>query len=128
MKTVAIDTNIAIDILNGRENVIKLFKDCSSLFIPITVVGELLFGAINSAKKEKNLPKYREFIDSCMILNINKVVAEQYSFIRKQLKDIGKPIPENDIWIAATCLTYDIPFITSDKHFTYINDLDLTII
>lgn len=128
METAAIDSNIAIEILNGNKAVIKLFKKCPSLYIPITVVGELLFGALNSTNKDKNLSKFKEFIDSCIILNINKAVAERYSIIRKQFKDIGKPIPENDIWIAATCLTFEIPFVTNDNHFNFVEGIELRII
>jgi tRNA(fMet)-specific endonuclease VapC len=128
LKTTAIDSNIAIYLLNGKEDVFKKLEDYQTLYIPITVVGELLYGALNSAKPDINIQKYKLFFASCITLDINNIVAEHYSYIRKELKNIGKPIPENDIWIAATCLAYEVSFITSDKHFSYIKDLDLTII
>lgn len=42
---------------------------------------------------------------------------------RISLKKKGRPIPENDIWIAATCLEHRIPLVTSDSHFNWIEDL-----
>ncbi|MCH8316985.1 MAG: PIN domain-containing protein [Bacteroidetes bacterium] len=88
MKTIALDTNIAIEILNGKEDIVRVYDNYSILYLPVTVCGELLFGAANSANSKHNLPKYRGFISSCTILNINSSVAEQYASIRKNLKDI----------------------------------------
>lgn len=45
--------------------------------------------------------------------------------IRKELKDIGNPIPENDIWISALCIVNDISLISSDKHFDKVTRLKL---
>jgi len=87
----------------------------------------LLFGATNSGNSKKNLTIYREFILSCTILNINSAIAEQYALIRKRLKDKGTPIPENDIWIAATCIVYEISLATNDKHFKNIGGLTLIV-
>lgn len=93
--------------------------------MPVTVCGELLYGALNSNNNKKNIAKYRGFISNCTILNINSAITEQYAAIRKRLKDKGTPIPENDIWIAATCIVYEIPLGTNDKHFRNIDGLKL---
>ena len=126
MNTTAIDTNIAIDILNGNNEILRDYDKYASFYLPVTVCGELLYGALNSNNSKKNLPKYYGFISNCTILNINSAIAEQYAAIRKRLKDKGTPIPENDIWIAATCMAYEIPLGTNDKHFSNIDGLKLT--
>lgn len=125
VRSIALDTNIVIDILNGSKPAIEKYKSYHHLYIPVTVCGELLFGAINSTRKNENLIKFKNFINDCIILNSNSLVAEQYAVIRKQLKDAGKPIPENDIWIAATCMVYDVSLATNDSHFSYINNLKI---
>ncbi|MCX6237776.1 MAG: type II toxin-antitoxin system VapC family toxin [Bacteroidia bacterium] len=126
MITTALDTNVAIDLLNGNVEILLNCEKYTSLYLPVTVCGELLYGAINSNSSKKNLIKYRGFISNCTILNINSAIAEKYASIRKGLKDKGTPIPENDIWIAATCIVYEIPLATSDKHFNNIEGLKLT--
>ncbi|NTW31460.1 MAG: type II toxin-antitoxin system VapC family toxin [Bacteroidetes bacterium] len=83
MNTIALDTNIAIDILNGKEDILYKYEKYSTIHLPVTVCGELLFGAANSDNYKKNLTKYRGFISSCMILNINSTIAEQYAIISK---------------------------------------------
>jgi tRNA(fMet)-specific endonuclease VapC len=89
------------------------------------VCGELLFGAKNSGNNLKNEDKYKEFIQRCVVLDINSIVANEYAKIRLVLKQKGKPIPENDIWIAAICVVNGIPLISHDKHFENIQKLSL---
>jgi tRNA(fMet)-specific endonuclease VapC len=56
-------------------------------------------------------------------LNIHELIAQEYAATRKKLKNKGKPIPENDIWIAATCIVNNIPLITNDSDFNHVDDL-----
>lgn len=123
MDKIALDTNVAIDMLNGKTDIISIVSQYDSIFIPVIVTGELLFGAKNSGKSELNLRKYRNFITSLIELPINNIVAEEYSSIRLNLKKKGRPIPENDIWIAAICLVNRVGLITRDKHFENIDGL-----
>ena len=126
MKMTALDTNIAIDLLNGNADSLYKYGKFSFFYLPVTVCGELLYGAMNSSGSKNNLLKYRGFISNCKVLNINSAIAEQYAFIRKRLKEQGTPIPENDIWIAATCMVYEIELATNDKHFSHIKGLVLS--
>lgn len=95
------------------------------IYLPVTVSGELLFGAKNSQQRSTNLDEFRNFIKNCEVLDINYLIAEEYSDIRLKLKQKGKPIPENDIWIAAICIVNGLPLLTSDKHFLDIENLEV---
>ena len=121
MNKVALDTNIAIDILNGKRETVDSLGKYDLLFLPVTVCGELLFGARNSSKREENLRKFREFIKQSKILPITGDVAEQYAEIRWRLKHEGKPIPENDIWIAATASSIEATLLTTDNDFVHLD-------
>ena len=48
VKAVALDTNIAIAVLNGQKAVIEKLTAFEMIYLPVTVSGELLFGAKNS--------------------------------------------------------------------------------
>ena len=122
---VALDTNVVIDVFNNRQSTITLLDSYQTFYLPITVCGELLFGAKNSVRSQENEQKCYNFINSCKLLNINELVAEEYAKTRKRLKIKGKPIPENDIWIAATCIVNDIPLATLDSDFRHIDGLIL---
>lgn len=62
MRGVALDTNAAIALLNGKGSIQDALRNYDIVFLPATVVGELLFGAKNSQRKAANLKKFRAFI------------------------------------------------------------------
>lgn len=122
---IALDTNCVIDLLNGNINFAEFAAKFSAVHIPATVLGELFFGAENSAKKEENYKKIIAFAADCNVLDVNEATARQYAICRKRLFNNGTPIPENDIWIAATCLLKNIPLATRDAHFNKIEQLSI---
>lgn len=127
MINVALDTNTAIALFNHEKSVPQFLSRFEKIYLPITVCGELMFGARNSKLSEKNETRYKNFIDNCEQLQIHWPVIEAYANVRVGLRKIGKPIPENDIWIAATCIAYNIPLFTFDKHFQHVEGLRLVV-
>jgi len=120
LNKIALDTNIAIEVLNSNELTIRILMQFDLIYLPITVCGELLFGAKNSGRVKRNLSRFESFIADCQVLDTVEPVAVEYSDIKMHLKEIGSPIPENDIWIAAICKVYDLPLFTRDGHFSNI--------
>jgi len=49
--------------------------------------------------------------------------AQQYGESKNALRAKGRPIPENDLWIAALALQYDLTLATRDDHFGQIDGL-----
>jgi tRNA(fMet)-specific endonuclease VapC len=113
---IALDTSIAIRYLNGDEAVVQRVL-AANVILPLTVVGELLFSAANSGRAAKNLPRYLAFIDACSVRPMRQETAIAYYQVRLNLKQKGKPIPENDIWIAAQCVDNQWTLATNDAHF-----------
>ncbi len=120
---ICIDTNISIDILNGDPKTLKFLDAYDTIILPIAVVGELRFGAYRSAKQSDNLVKIDALEMRCEIIEIESSIADTYGSIKAFLAGRGTPIPENDIWIAACCLSIDAPLLTNDRHFKEIPQL-----
>ncbi len=86
-------------------------------------LGELVYGAANSKNVVANRQRVVRLRSACQLLDVDEGVAERYADVRFGLKAVGRPIPENDIWIAAVCLTHAIPLATADVHFGYVAGL-----
>ena len=93
--------------------------------MPAVVLGELLYGSLNSAKPQKNEQAVRKFSVQSALVPIDEAIAIRYATVRLKLKKIGRPIPENDIWVAATCLELGVPLLTRDGHFDHIRGLEV---
>ena len=115
----ALDTSIAVHCINGNPAVVAHMLDLGPFALPAVVVGELLFGAMKSARSATNVPIYNSFIDEAIVLETSRAVASRYAELRLSLSRIGRPIPENDLWIAATCLHYELVLATADDHFSH---------
>lgn len=119
----AVDTNAVIAYRKGSDEVYAIIDGIEMLFLPAIVFGELLYGAINSKDTEENKQAVYDFLELSVLLPIDEAICIRYSTVRLGLKQAGNPIPENDIWIAAICLEYNIPLLTRDKHFEKVSGL-----
>jgi tRNA(fMet)-specific endonuclease VapC len=121
----ALDTNIIIGIFRGDKQILKQLDSDLDIYIPVIVIGELLFGVEKSKHKNENKNRIEDFARLNTILEIDMTTTFYYAQIKSTLTQIGKPIPENDIWIAALCSQYQLKLITRDHHFEEIPNFPL---
>jgi len=95
----------------------------SGIFVPVIAIGELYFGAELSGNSSKYIPDIIEVSSSYPVLTIDEDTCRQYGIIKASLRRKGKPIPENDVWIAAIALQYHLTIATRDKHFKVVEGL-----
>jgi tRNA(fMet)-specific endonuclease VapC len=122
---IALDTSVAIRFLNGEVAITARVLALPEIILPTIVVGELLFGAENSTRPLQNLPQYLEFISACIVVPLGRQTAATYARTRLSLKRKGRPIPMNDVWIAAQCLEHGWVLVTDDTDFNYVDGLML---
>ena len=89
------------------------------------VLGELLAGFSSGSKESTNRQELKAFLDSprVVLLNTSDATSEFYAKVFSGLKQKGKPIPTNDLWIAATALEHGHAIFTYDRHFKEIDGL-----
>lgn len=92
----------------------------------VTVLGEMLYGALHSASSSKNLDRLDDFISGAVFLSCDLGIARHYGQIKTSLRRKGKPIPDNDIWIAASAMQYSLTLATRDLHFDDVDGLQLS--
>ena len=117
----ALDSNAIVRILNGKLDLPSL--GIEGLLVPIIAAGEMFFGVHKSMRVSINRMRLMSFMDCVTILPVDIQIAERYGQIKAQLRRIGKPIPENDIWIAATAMRHRLPLVANDKHFDFVEGL-----
>ena len=120
---VALDTSVAIAVLNEENRTKERFTHWLQVFLPLPVAGELIFGALNSQRSEANLARLHKLFQRTSILEMGYKTATVYANTRRMLKQRGQPIPENDVWIAALCLEHNLPLVTEDVHFKWVEGL-----
>lgn len=122
-----LDTNILIALLEGDQGVLSNTELAAEVFIPVIAVGELLFGAAKSGRAGENLAKVERFAAGRSILTCDLNLARVYGRVKQRLREKGRPIPENDLWIAAIAACHELVLVTRDQHFTGVDGLTVAV-
>jgi tRNA(fMet)-specific endonuclease VapC len=117
-----LDTNIIIAFFSGEKGVVDRFADAEVL-VPSTALGELYYGARKSAHLGENLAKIEQFAAATEVVSCDAATAWIYGAIRNGLRLKGRPIPENDVWIAAIAVQHGLTLATRDEHFDAVENL-----
>ncbi len=118
-----LDTNIVIALFANEAGVQQQLATAAEVFVPSIVVGELYYGARKSARVAMNVAPVDAFAASNAILVCDTASSQNYGEIKHDLRAKGRPIPENDIWIAAIAKQYDLTLVSRDGHFSAIDGL-----
>ena len=118
-----LDTNIVIAIFNGDDHLERRVASTPEVFISIVTLGELFYGAYNSQHIEKNTARIWRFVAFITVLDCDPETARHYGIVKAKLRKQGKPIPENDIWIAGLANQHELTLVTRDPHFSAVKDV-----
>lgn len=118
-----LDTNVLVQLFNGSAEVGRRLENTVEVLVPTVVLGELLFGAERSARKSENVSRIEDFSTACTVLVIDQETARKYAQVKEALHRAGRPIPDNDVWIAAIALQHGLVLATRDRHFGHVEGL-----
>ena len=120
-----LDTNVVINGIKGIDSARKfLLKFENEYRVSSVTLGELLFGAEKSRLSATNKNTYLSFCNFVGVIDIDSKIAQSYGKIKNSVFQKGKPIHENDIWIAATAIAKEMTLASYDKHFENVDGLD----
>ena len=119
MRRIAIDTNIYTSFKCNDQSVVEAFRDCDFIGVDIAVIAELFSGFSLGRKEKRNRQELEAFLDSPRVelLLHDLETVEYYALIVKRLKAKGRPIPTNDIWIAANAMKHGLALYSFYSHF-----------
>ena len=118
-----LDTNALSAYLDRTPEAIQIVSGARTLAIPVIVAGEFAFGVAQSRHREAYEMSLQRMLDRCDVLDIGIETARHYAAIRLELKGLGKPIPANDVWIAALSRQHALPVMSRDSHFDFVSGL-----
>jgi tRNA(fMet)-specific endonuclease VapC len=118
--SVLVDTNVVVAYFRGDKVLYPHFAGITPVYLPWVVLGELHFGAQRAQRRQEQLAYIRDLLAYAVVLFADQDTTEVYGQVKAELARLGKPIPDNDLWIAAMARQYDLPLATRDAHFTQV--------
>jgi len=118
-----LDTSVVIPLFRGEPAMQRSFEAADRVYLSAIVLGELHFGAEGSDRPSAQRKQVEDFAAVCTRLPCDAATARLYGGIKQNLRRRGRPIPENDLWIASTAIQYGLVLATRDDHFHQIEGL-----
>ncbi|MFT3835571.1 MAG: type II toxin-antitoxin system VapC family toxin [Myxococcaceae bacterium] len=116
---VALDTNRYTDFCRGDERAVEVISTAEQLWMPLIVLAELRAGYAHGSRREANERTLTRFLNSERVRVVAPdeqttfIYADLYSGLRKR----GRPVPTNDLWIAALVTQHDLVLFDRDSDF-----------
>jgi predicted nucleic acid-binding protein len=117
---VILDTNALSAMADGDLTLEPILRQASGIAVPAIVLGEYRYGIRQSRKRVRYERWLVEATPSCQVLAVDEGTAEYYADIREELKRSGRPVPANDLWIAALVRQHRLPILSRDRHFDFV--------
>lgn len=123
----ALDTSAYRALDDGNAKLNSLIKTVPQIGLPVIVLGELYYGIFLGGKREKNLSNLNRFLalPRVELLHVDETTTKLFGEIATQLKQSGRPIQQDDMWIAALCKQYGYTLATADKGFDAVTGLEI---
>jgi tRNA(fMet)-specific endonuclease VapC len=118
-----LDTNIVTALFKQDAAVHTELAGASEVLLSSIVLGELYYGAARSGQPRQNLERLEEFAATCTVLATDGHTALVYGSIKDELRKRGRPIPDNDLWIAASARQHGLVLVTRDHHFSQVTGI-----
>lgn len=118
-----LDTNALSGAADGDPGALEIIAGAERIAVPVIVLGEYRLGIAQSRHRKEYEEWLREWVAAVTVLDIDRETTYQYVKIGLELKKIGKPIPSNDLWIAALCGQHSLPLLSRDRHFDVVSGL-----
>lgn len=118
-----LDTNALSAVADGENSAIELLARAERLAVPVIVLGEYRLGIAQSRQKASYESWLRQWISAVLVLDIDEETSHSYAAIGLELKKAGRPIPVNDLWVAALCRQHSLPLLSRDRHFDLVSGL-----
>lgn len=122
---VLLDTNAYTALFRGHTGVAARVRHAEQVLVSAIVAGELLFGFRNGSRYEPNKAELEDFIASPYVefLPVTLVTSDRFGRIAASLRRKGRPLPTNDIWIAAHAMESGAELLSFDRHFEQVDGI-----
>ena len=122
---ILLDSNAYSGLARGQHVVADLVQRAEVVLLSAVVIGELLSGFRRGSRFEQNMADLNALLDNSFVsvVPVGSLTADRYARISASLRAKGRPIPTNDIWIAAHAMETGADLVSADRHFEHVDGI-----
>ena len=120
-----LDTNVVIDHIGGFHVLPETVSKSETMFFSQVSIGEYKAGLGDTPKGRRDREALEEFLrlSNVVEITLSPATTDLYAKVFRSLREAGRPIPINDIWLAAQALEHGAVLVTRDRHFSAVANL-----
>ena len=117
--TLLLDSNAIIALFDGDRGVARIMASAPRIAVPAVVCGEIDAGTQGeTARAREEREAFSELLamPNVSVLPVTRTTGSFYARVFAYSHSVGRPIPTNDVWIAAAVLETAGILCTDDRH------------
>ena len=126
--TYLVDTDWAIDYLNGQEQTRKRLEELEAAGLALSIISlaEIYEGIYYSKDPEGNEKALLDFLQDVTLINIDEEISRLFGKERGRLRAVGKMTSDFDLLVGITARRYGLTLLTNNRrHFQNIDGLQV---
>jgi tRNA(fMet)-specific endonuclease VapC len=122
VKWILLDTSAYSALQRGHQGIVGALQLAEAVYLNSIVLGELIQGFRRGTALASNRARLDRFLalPPSRTIAVDDETAELYALILADLLARGRPLPTNDVWIAASAMQHGLAVVTTDRHFAEI--------
>lgn len=119
-----LDTNAVSALFAGDPSIAEILGEEEQHHLPVIVIGEYRYGLLRSRHRGRLGRLLDLLIHESIVLPADVETTFHYANLREDLRRRGRPIPENDVWVAALSTQFALPIVSRDSHFDEVSGVE----
>ena len=120
-----IDSNVVIDHVCGVKRLPETVSKSETMFLSQIAIAETKTGFDDTRRGRRERAILEEFLrlSNVVEITLTSATTDLYAKVFRSLHAAGRPIPVNDIWLAAQALEHGAVLVSRDRHFEAVANL-----
>ena len=120
-----LDTSFLVDALQDGMRLPAVIEKSETVYLSEVAVGEYKAGLDDTRRGRRNREALEAFLrlPNVVKITLTSATTDLYAKVFRSLRAAGRPIPVNDIWLAAQALEHGAVLVSSDRHFEAVANL-----
>lgn len=125
-----LDTSAYSHLRRGHPELVERLASATEISLPVVALGELIAGFHGGPRPRENEAVLERFLRDFEvdIVEVSRAIAVRYGELQAELRRRGRPLPTNDLWIAASAMVRSDELLTFDRDFRQISGLRLRLL
>ena len=124
-----LDTSVLVDAFRKGTRFPRTIEGSEAVYLSQVAIGEFKAGLDDTRRSRQQKAALEAFLElpNVVEITLTSATTDLYAKVFRSLREAERPIPVNDIWLAAQALEHGAVLVSNDRHFESVTNLQTLI-